>query len=209
MPDLINPIFIQNELPNLSSGELPSLGELFVPEFKSNQTPDNSAFIKSLKDDFLFDPNYKKPDSLVFDSFYEKDALRYKQNERLWKEVGWNKYFPQEINDAIYDNLETKWESVSNVFPKLWYNSKFAFKNYFQSYADEVEALATLNSNALADPERFKENFEKNKYLEELYPNYQSDVPTNAFNIFRGEWWEEMTPSVGFTLGTTTMVIIF
>lgn len=205
MPDLINPIFIQNEIPSLDSGKLPNMGEL--PEINlgnvsgTNVSAQKNIF-EGLEDQLLIDRNYVRPDNFVFDSFYEKDALRYKSNERLWKEIGWNKYFPQEINDVIYDNLETKFESWGNVFPKLWYNTKFAFTNYFQSYADQVKSLAEWDNNNLINSIRFKENFEKNKLLEELYPNYQTDDPVSWWNVFRGEWWEEATPSVGFTLGT-------
>lgn len=224
MPDLINPIFDNTsniEVPNLQPTEnIKAPGTLVELKNQLSNLPQDtmpfSDFSKAIlagggeksqvqqmmENDPLKGYIHDKKDSFNLDSFYEKDALRYKQNPRLWKDIGWNKYMPQEINDAIYDEAESTLESVANVFPKIWYNTKFAYKNYFAEYADGVKAIGKLDSEYLFNDLRFKENFEKNKELEELYPNYRTDKDYNWYNVFRGDWWEDATPSVGFTLGT-------
>lgn len=141
-------------------------------------------------------------------SFMSSDALRYKQNNRLWNTIGFNPDLPGDVMDAMYDHKETKWESIKNVFPKLWSTMSFQFKNYFSEYADAAEAIGTLDASVLYNQDRFRDYSQKLKDLEDLYPDYKSDKEVKWYQPFRGDFWEESGSSVGFTLGTIGAALV-
>lgn len=129
-------------------------------------------------------------------------ADRYKQNDRLWKTEGFNPEIPQDITDAIYDFHETKWESIKNVFPKLWSTTSFAFKNYFAEYYDTARAIGHLDANMLHDAKRFDIYQQEQEELENLNPDYRTDKEVRWWQLGRGDFWEQSGSSLGFTIGT-------
>lgn len=147
-------------------------------------------------------PSYNIPlkNTIDFRTFKSSDAIRYKQNDRLWNKIGYNPELPANVIDAMYDHKETSWESIKNVFPKMWNTASFQFKNYFQQYADTANAISGLDN--LATQARFKDYTTRMKDLEELYPNYESDRPVKWWQVNKGDFWEESGSSLGFTLGT-------
>lgn len=149
-------------------------------------------------------PNLGAPvaNNMNFRYFKNNDALRYRQNDRLFKEVGYNPEMPHDILDAQYDHNETTWESIKNVFPKLWATASFQFKNYFQEYADAAQAIGKMDFNVLQDQQRFNDFTQHSKDLEDLYPDYQSDKPVQWWQLGRGDYWEQTGSSLGFTIGT-------
>lgn len=147
-------------------------------------------------------PSYNIPlkNTVDFRTFRSSDAIRYKQNDRLWNKIGYNPELPGDIIDAMYDHKETSWESIKNVFPKMWNTASFQFKNYFQQYADTANAISGLDN--MATQQRFKDYATRTKELEQLYPDYLSDRPSKWWQVARGDYWEESGSSLGFTLGT-------
>lgn len=155
-----------------------------------------------------FSPNVKTSDEFNFTIYKSADSLRYRRNNRLFNEIGYNPLVPTDVLDAQYDLAESTWESFKNVVPKLWATTKFAFSNYFREYLDTAAAIHALDSKLLYDDERFTQHADYLKELEELYPNYASDKPGRGFGqIFTGDFWEESAPSLGFTLGTAAAAI--
>lgn len=157
---------------------------------------------QKLMDSLVPDIDLPVSKNINFRYFSSADALRYKQNDRLWKKIGYNPELPPDVLDAMYDHAETKWESIKNVFPKLWETASFQFKNYFAEYADTAEAIGKLDWGVLQDQKRFLEQAEHMKRLEEIYPDYKTDRETKWWQILRGDFWEESGSSLGFTLGT-------
>lgn len=137
-----------------------------------------------------------------FRHFSSAEAMRYKRNDRLWNKIGYNPEMPTDITDAIYDHNETKWESIKNVFPKLWNTTSFAFKNYFAEYADAAKAISHLDANLLHNSSRFAQQLMEQKELENLYPDYKTDNEVRWWQLHRGDFWEESSSSLGFTIGT-------
>ena len=147
-------------------------------------------------------PSYNIPlkNTVDFRTFRSSDAIRYKQNDRLWNKIGYNPELPGDVIDAMYDHKETTLESIKNVFPKMWSTASFQFKNYFQQYFDTANAISGLDN--LATQQRFKDYATRTKDLEQLYPDYVSDRPSKWWQVNRGDFWEESGSSLGFTLGT-------
>ena len=230
MPDLINPTLDTHlELPNLpdqvnttwnrptikippilqeSQSAFDDMNEVSVGDFNSiiNDRLTPEQIKRNKEDDALMQsliPNITPAKKeMDFRYFSSADALRYKANDRLWKTQGFNPEVPSDITDAIYDFHETKWESIKNVFPKLWSTTSFAFKNYFAEYYDTARAVGQLDANLLHDSARFDAYNIEQAELEELNPDYKSDKEVKWWQLGRGDFWEESGSSLGFTIGT-------
>jgi len=142
-----------------------------------------------------------------FRYFSSIDAMRYKQNSRLWNTQGYNPEVPSDITDAIYDFHETKWESIKNILPKLWSTTAFSFKNYFAEYADTARAISQLDANLLHDSQRFEDYQNDQNELEALNPDYKTDKEVKWWQLGRGDYWEQSASSLGFTIGTIAAAV--
>lgn len=167
-----------------------------TPEQIKQQNRNNALFNSAAPSLKYKDEGFKQR------SFLSSDAIRYKQNNRLWNSVGFNPDLPGDIMDAMYDHKETSWESFKNIFPKMWSTASFQFKNYFAEYADAAQAIGTLDASVLYNQDRFRNYSQQMKNLEDLYPDYRSDKESKWYQLWRGDFWEESGSSIGFTLGT-------
>lgn len=140
--------------------------------------------------------------SLSFRLSDPKATSRYERDPKLWEKVGFNPEIPSNVMDAMYDFRETTWESLKSWFPKLANTTAFQYKNYFTEYMDAAEALVKTDSSVLFNQERFTDYKKRMDELEDLYPDYKTDKPVKWYDIGRGDWWEESSSSLGFTLGT-------
>lgn len=231
MPDLINPLLSNAatipdvELPTLidSTWERPKIdrpdflkevsaimptGDMTLSDFtKSINDSLTPAQVKAKQDDAkllasLIPSGPINKQEMPFRYFSSDEAMRYKINDRLWKEKGYNPLVPRDITDAIYDHNEGTWESIKNVFPKLISTTNFAFKNYFNEYFDAAKAIGTLDSKMLFNGKRFEDYAREQKDLEDLNPDYKSDKEVRWWQLGRGDFWEESGSSLGFTIGT-------
>ena len=152
------------------------------------------------------------PEILPSRYFKSSDALRYKQNDRLWKTIGYNPELPQSATDAQYDFGETKWEAVKNTLPKFWSTTSFAFKNYFESYVNTAKAIDNIDN--MHNSSTMKDYLQEQRDLEDLSPDYKSDRETKWYNFLpftgggTGDFWEQMIPSLGFTAGTVAAAAV-
>ena len=212
MPDLIN----QNGALGIQKSPMPPvISDLPVIQFKdipvyqpqiSTNSPDNtfnSLFLKPVNSN-----DYDKP---VFTGFDNSRIAAFK-NSKAFDIAGFNPFAPDYLEQAKYDKLQSNVEAHANTMKALAFRTYDTFFNTLAQNVESAKALSSMDITNAWESDRNLKNLQREKDLSNLMPTFRgleekkwySFIP---FTSGSGDFWEEFTPQLGFTLGTMGEVV--